>query len=97
MVYIFLYITLICLIIEVKSELEHCNEAKQSYTICKLIDKYKSNEPPFPHPMNIKVLIFLEKVNDLDEVQNTMTNTIHLKTIWNDSRITFNADKSLEG
>ena len=97
MVDIYLYLTLLCLIIEVKSELEHCNEMKESTTICRLIDNYKSVEPPFPHPMNIKVLIFLEKVNDLDEVQNTMTNTIHLKTIWNDSRITFNADKSLEG
>ena len=96
MVYIYLYITILFLIIEVKSELENCNEMKQYTTICKLIDNYKSNEPPFPHPMNIKVVIFLEKVIDLDEVENTMTNTIHLMTIWNDSRITFN-DTILDG
>ena len=81
---------------EVKSELDHCNKGKKSYTICRLIDNYKSDEPPFPHPMNIKVLIFLEKVIDLDEVENTMTNAIHLMTIWNDSRITF-SDKTLDG
>lgn len=69
------------------AQIKHCNEIKEDKDLCRLVEKYESNEAPV-RPLVVRLYIDIVDVIDFNQERNTMTLFIKLWTKWNDTRIT---------
>ena len=76
--------------LQTSQALTHCNETVTKLTMCSLVDVYEQGMPPLETdgPLMVINSVTLFSLAELNEDQSSITLTVLLSLVWNDTRLT---------